>query len=164
MVKPTDDFDGKDTNIFGNSDEIGENNLENNDIQKDKDSNIMWSSITPERAHRYIYEETGLERAEGDMLVRAQADAAKKALDKANKALEKHKNTKTTNIPKYIKDKAVLQQQIDDAQRVVDYWNNVKSINQIFLLFRIVVISDGPIPFALKSNIDSTSHLYVPFA
>ena len=94
----------------------------------------MWSSVTPERAHRYIYEETGLDRAEGDMLVGAQVDAAKKALDKANKALEKHKNTKTTNIPKYIKDKEVLQQKIDDAQVVVDYWNNVKSINQIFLV------------------------------
>lgn len=90
-----------------------------------KDGEEDWQATTPERAHAYIFGETGLSRSEGNQFVAANLDAATKALAKAKAAQMPQVGT---SIRKYNEAKAKRQEKIDEAQRVLDYWNGVREI------------------------------------
>ena len=84
-----------------------------------------WEATTPERAHTYIYNEAGLSQREGNEFVAAQKDAAQRALNKAKSAQAPRVGT---SIRQYNEAKAKHQEKIDNAQRVLDYWNAVQDI------------------------------------
>ena len=84
-----------------------------------------WQATTPERAHSYIFNEAGLSRSEGNEFVAAQKDAAQRALNKAKSAQAPRVGT---SIGQYKKAKAKHQEKIENAQRVLDYWNAVQDI------------------------------------
>lgn len=90
-----------------------------------EDGEEDWQATTPERAHAYIFGETGLSRSEGNQFVSANIDAATKALAKAKAAQMPQIGT---SIRKYNEAKAKRQEKIDEAQRVLDYWNGVREI------------------------------------
>ena len=90
-----------------------------------EDGEEDWHATTPERAHTYIFNEAGLTRSEGNEFIAAQIQAAQTALSKASSAnLPKI----GTSIDKYNEAKAKRQGKIDEAQRVLDYWNGVREI------------------------------------
>lgn len=84
-----------------------------------------WEATTPERAHTYIYNEAGLSQREGNEFVAAQKDAAQHALNKAKSAQAPRVGT---SIRQYNEAKAKHQEKIENAQRVLDYWNAVQDI------------------------------------
>lgn len=84
-----------------------------------------WEATTPERAHTYIYNEAGLSQREGNEFVAAQKDAAQRALNKAKSAQAPRVGT---SIRQYNEAKAKHQEKIENAQRVLDYWNAVQDI------------------------------------
>lgn len=84
-----------------------------------------WQATTPERAHSYIFNEAGLSQREGNEFVAAQKDAAQRALNKAKSAQAPRVGT---SIGQYKEAKAKHQEKIDNAQRVLDYWNAVQDI------------------------------------
>ncbi|WP_454895320.1 ADP-ribosyltransferase-containing protein [Alloprevotella tannerae] len=84
-----------------------------------------WEATTPERAHTYIYNEAGLSQREGNEFVAAQKEAAQRALNKAKSAQAPRVGT---SIRQYNEAKAKHQEKIENAQRVLDYWNAVQDI------------------------------------
>lgn len=84
-----------------------------------------WQAVAPERAHAYIFNEAGLSRSEGNEFIAAQTQAAQSALVKAKSAQMPKVGT---SIKKYNEAKAKRQEKIDEAQRVLDYWNGVREI------------------------------------
>ena len=92
-----------------------------------KDGEENWLATTPERAYAYIFNESGLSRSEGNEFIAANIQAAQRALVKAKSALMPRIGT---NINKYIEAKAKREEKIDEAQRVLDYWNAVREIQQ----------------------------------
>ena len=90
-----------------------------------EDGEEDYYATTPERAHSYIFNETGLSRSDATAHVMAQKDAADKALLKAKSA---KMPTMGTSIMKFNEAKARRQEKIDEAQRQVDYWNRVREI------------------------------------
>jgi hypothetical protein len=84
-----------------------------------------WQATTPERAHSYIFNEAGLSQREGNEFVAAQKDAAQRALNKAKSAQAPRVGT---SIRQYNEAKAKHQEKIENAQRVLDYWNAVQDI------------------------------------
>ncbi len=90
-----------------------------------EDGEEDWQATTPERAHAYIFNEAGLSRSEGNEFIAAQTQAAQSALVKAKSAQMPRIGT---SIKKYNEAKAKRQEKIDDAQRVLDYWNGVREI------------------------------------
>lgn len=92
-------------------------------IGEGEDAEPDFASVTPERAHKYVYEESGLDEQTADEFVANNAKAAKTALDKA--VAKKPKIG--TNIAKYNKEKAQYDANVQAAQEQVDYWNGVKA-------------------------------------
>lgn len=90
-----------------------------------EDGEEDWQANTPERAHAYIFNEAGLSRSEGNEFIAAQTQAAKSALVKAKSAQMPRVGT---SIKKYNEAKAKRQEKIDEAQRVLDYWQQVRNI------------------------------------
>lgn len=90
-----------------------------------EDGEEDWQAATPERAHAYIFNEAGLSKSEGNQFVAANIDAANKALAKAKAAQMPQVGT---SIKKYNEAKAKRQEKIDEAQAMLDYWNNVREI------------------------------------
>ena len=90
-----------------------------------EDGEEDWQATTPERAHAYIFNEAGLSRSEGNEFVAAQTQAAQSALVKAKSAQMPRVGT---SIKKYNEAKAKRQEKIDEAQRVLDYWQQVRNI------------------------------------
>ena len=84
-----------------------------------------WEATTPERAHTYIYNEAGLSQREGNEFVAAQKEATQRALNKAKSAQAPRVGT---SIRQYNEAKAKHQEKIENAQRVLDYWNAVQDI------------------------------------
>ncbi len=84
-----------------------------------------WQATTPEHAHSYIFNEAGLSQREGNEFVAAQKDAAQRAPNKAKSAQAPRVGT---SIRQYNEAKAKHQEKIDNAQRVLDYWNAVQDI------------------------------------
>lgn len=111
-----------------------ESNLDITSRERVKDTDPMpvredgeedWQATTPERAHAYIFNEAGLSRSEGNEFIAAQIQAAQSALMKASSA---NMPKVGTSIRKYNEAKAKRQEKIDEAQRVLDYWNSVREI------------------------------------
>ena len=90
-----------------------------------EDGEEDWQATTPERAHAYIFNEAGLSRSEGNEFIAAQTQAAQSALVKAKSAQMPRVGT---SIKKYNEAKAKRQEKIDEAQRVLDYWHQVRNI------------------------------------
>ena len=90
-----------------------------------EDGEEDWQATTPERAHAYIFNEAGLSRSEGNEFIAAQTQAAQSALVKAKSARMPRVGT---SIKKYNEAKAKRQEKIDEAQRVLDYWQQVRNI------------------------------------
>ena len=90
-----------------------------------EDGEEDWQATTPERAHAYIFNEAGLSRSEGNEFIAAQTQAAQSALAKAKSAQMPRVGT---SIKKYNEAKAKRQEKIDEAQRVLNYWNGVREI------------------------------------
>lgn len=90
-----------------------------------EDGEEDWQATTPERAHAYIFNEAGLSRSEGNEFIAAQTQAAQNALVKAKSAQMPRVGT---SIKKYNEAKAKRQEKIDEAQRVLDYWQQVRNI------------------------------------
>ena len=90
-----------------------------------EDGEEDWQATTPERAHAYIFNEAGLSRSEGNQFVAANIYAATKALAKAKAAQMPQVGT---SIRKYNEAKAKRQEKIDETQRLLDYWNSVREI------------------------------------
>jgi hypothetical protein len=88
-----------------------------------EDAEPDFMATTPQRGHKYIYDEAGLSREEANQFVANNIEAANKALDKVKGKAPKM----GTSIAKYNKDKAAWQQQVSEAQNAVDYWNGVKA-------------------------------------
>lgn len=90
-----------------------------------EDGEEDWQATTPERAHAYIFNEAGLSRSEGNEFIAAQTQAAQSALVKAKSAQMPRVGT---SIKKYNEAKAKRQEKIDEAQRILDYWQQVRNI------------------------------------
>ena len=87
------------------------------------DAEPDFMKTTPERGHRYIYDEAGLSREEANAFVKANIDEAKKSLEKV-----KNKEPKMgTNLAAYRKSKAEHEQRVANAEAAVAYWQGVKA-------------------------------------
>jgi len=101
--------------------------LEPMPMREDGEADFM--ATTPDRGHKFIYDEAGLSREEAGQFVNANIEAAEKTFNKL-----KGKSPKMgTSISRYQQEKAALQEQIDNAWRVVDYWHGVKSVQDTIL-------------------------------
>ena len=80
-----------------------------------------WAAATPQRAWKYIYNETGLEVAEADQFVANKRDEAAKALANAQKRAPKI----GTDIEQYRQQKAAWERQTADLARTVRFWDDV---------------------------------------
>ena len=104
----------------------GQNGGQNEEpMPMSEDGEEDWQAATPERAHAYIFNEAGLSKSEGNQFVAANIDAANKELAKAKAAQMPQVGT---SIKKYNEAKAKRQEKIDEAQAMLDYWNNVREI------------------------------------
>lgn len=98
---------------------------ENNAMSMRDNGEEDWQATTPEHAHYYIFNEAGLSQREGNEFVAAQKDAAQRALNKVKSAQAPRVGT---SIKQYNEAKAKHQEKIENAQRVLDYWNAVQDI------------------------------------
>ena len=92
-----------------------------------------FGATTPQRAHDYIFNESGLDEADA-------TEFTKNNVDAANKELEKIKNRKPkmgTSIAKFNKDKAVWERKVNEAQAKADYWKQVKAARDKVLADRL---------------------------
>ena len=94
------------------------------------DAEPDFMGTTPQRGRRYIYDEAGLSREESDQFVTNNIEAASKLLDKVRGKVPKM----GTSLSRYNRDKAAWQQQVADAQRVLDYWRAVKNEQDVLVM------------------------------
>ena len=87
-----------------------------------------YARATPERTREFLYNELGLETDEADAYVGNNAEQAREELEKAKNSKPKMEKGKT--LTQFLSEKAAWQQQMDDAQRNVDYWEGVKNAGQ----------------------------------
>ena len=87
-----------------------------------------YARATPERTREFLYNESGLEADEADAYVENNAEQAREELDKAKNSKPKMEKGKT--LTQFLSEKAAWQQQMDEAQRNVDYWEGVKNAGQ----------------------------------
>ena len=102
-------------------------------VGEGEDAEPDFSATTPQRAHDYIFNESGLEEADA-------AAFTKNNVEAANKELEKIKNKKPkmgTSIAKFNKDKAEWEQKVNEAQAKADYWKQVKEARDKVLAQRL---------------------------
>lgn len=102
-------------------------------IGEGEDAEPDFGATTPQRAHDYIFNESGLDEADA-------TEFTKNNVDAANKELEKIKNRKPkmgTSIAKFNKDKAVWERKVNEAQAKADYWKQVKAARDKVLADRL---------------------------
>jgi len=102
-------------------------------VGEGEDAEPDFGATTPQRAHDYIFNESGLEEADA-------AAFTKNNVEAANKELEKIKNKKPkmgTSIAKFNKDKAKWEQKVNEAQAKADYWKQVKEARDKVLAQRL---------------------------
>lgn len=107
------------------------NEQENNDkmpmIEVDGEMVPDYAHTTPQRSQRYIYEESGLSKDDADDLVKLKQRRAKQKLEAAKKKEPKFGDRGIgDSIPKLQKAKAEWQQQVQDTENEVAYWNSVE--------------------------------------
>ena len=143
MVVSVQDADGnsvwkREESVLKNTENVPENaeNVQNSPISVSKsednadlmpltkDGEPDFYASSPQRSHKFIYEESGLDRNEANEFVQLQ-------LDQANKALEKVKSSSQpkmgTSIMKYKQAKEQHQKLVDEAQNTVNYWKAVRA-------------------------------------
>ena len=143
MVVSVQDADGnsiwkREESVLKNAENVPENaeNVQNSPISVSKsednadlmpltkDGEPDFYASSPQRSHKFIYEESGLDRNEANEFVQLQ-------LDQANKALEKVKSSSQpkmgTSIMKYKQAKEQHQKLVDEAQNTVNYWKAVRA-------------------------------------
>ena len=102
-------------------------------IGEGEDAEPDFAATTPQRAHDYIFNESGLDEADA-------TEFTKNNLDAANKELEKIKTRKPkmgTSIAKFNKDKAEWERKVNEAQAKADYWKQVKAARDKVLADRL---------------------------
>jgi len=91
-----------------------------------EDAEPDFASVTPERAHLYIYDEAGLEQDDADKFVDVKLDEAKKKMANGKKRPEFGDPRIGSNMAKLKKAREAWQAEVDAAQALVDYWRAVK--------------------------------------
>lgn len=89
---------------------------------------VDWFATSPERGHRFLYDEAGLSPEEADAVVANSVKDAEKELEKVSKKAPKPGNAAQLN--KYRAEKAAHEQQVAAAQAAVDYWKGVQATQQ----------------------------------
>ncbi|MBO7167400.1 MAG: hypothetical protein J6V61_01455, partial [Bacteroidaceae bacterium] len=94
-------------------------------IKNSEDPDFL--ATTPERGHRYLYDEAGIPKAAADNMVTAHISAAEKEVKKQSDALAKLDANPGTSISAYKAKQADIKGKLDAAQAAYDYWNGVKT-------------------------------------
>ena len=103
-------------------------------IGEGEDMEPDFAHVSPQRTQQYLYDESGLEQDEADDFVKDMQKQAGKDLQALQKKKPKLADKGIDNkIPKFQKAKAAWQQQVDDAERKVAYWNSVEQEQQMKL-------------------------------
>lgn len=89
---------------------------------------VDWFATSPERGHRFLYDEAGLSPEEADAVVANSVKDAEKELEKVSKKAPKPGNAAQLN--KYRAEKEAHEQQVAAAQAAVDYWKGVQATQQ----------------------------------
>ena len=105
-------------------------------IEKEKQEDAMpmngdevdWFATSPERGHRFLYDEAGLSPEEADAVVANSVKDAEKELEKVSKKAPKPGNAAQLN--KYRAEKEAHKQQVAAAQAAVDYWKGVQATQE----------------------------------
>lgn len=93
----------------------------------DEEGEPVFGSVTPQRAQRYIYNETGLPTNKADQLVEYKKKEAQKKLDALRKQEPQFGDKGIGgSVTKLQNAMAQWQQQVDNAEREVNYWNSVE--------------------------------------
>lgn len=92
-------------------------------IGEGEDAEPDFASVTPQRAHEYIFNESGLDEEDAKDFMANNLSAAQTAVTK----IKNKKPKMGTSIAKFNKDKAEWQQKLDEANANLDYWQQVKA-------------------------------------
>lgn len=92
-------------------------------IGEGEDAEPDFASVTPQRAHEYIFNESGLDEEDARDFMTNNLKEAQKAVDN----ISKKKPKMGTSIAKFNKDKAEWQRKLDEANANLDYWQQVKA-------------------------------------
>ena len=84
-----------------------------------------WLATSPERGHDYIFSESGLDAETANTFVENKLLEAKKSLDK----VKKNEPKIGTSIAEYKSAKQEHDARVAEAQKEVDYWNDVKAVH-----------------------------------
>lgn len=84
-----------------------------------------WLATSPERGHDYIFSESGLDAETANTFVENKLLEAKKSLDK----VKKNEPKIGTSISEYKSAKQEHDARVAEAQKEVDYWNDVKAVH-----------------------------------
>lgn len=92
-------------------------------IGEGEDAEPDFASVTPQRAHEYIFNESGLDEEEAKDFMTNNLRAAETAVTK----IKNNKPKMGTSIAKFNKNKAEWQRKLDEANANLDYWQQVKA-------------------------------------
>ena len=92
-------------------------------IGEGEDAEPDFASVTPQRAHEYIFNESGLDEEDAKDFMANNLSAAQTAVNK----IKNKKPKMGTSIAKFNKDKAEWQHKLDEANANLDYWQQVKA-------------------------------------
>lgn len=92
-------------------------------IGEGEDAEPDFASVTPQRAHEYIFNESGLDEEDARDFMTNNLRAAETAVTK----IKNNKPKMGTSIAKFNKNKAEWQQKLDEANANLDYWQQVKA-------------------------------------
>lgn len=93
-----------------------------------KGGEMDWLATTPERAHQYLYHETGLDEKTVDTIVENSIKSAEKELKKVTDKAPKPGDASQLN--KFLADMEAHNKKVAAAQAAVDYWKGVKAAQQ----------------------------------
>lgn len=92
-------------------------------IGEGEDAEPDFASVTPQRAHEYIFNESGLDEEDAKDFMTNNLRAAETAVTK----IKNNKPKMGTSIAKFNKNKAEWQRKLDEANANLDYWQQVKA-------------------------------------
>lgn len=92
-------------------------------IGEGEDAEPDFASVTPQRAHEYIFYESGLDEEDAKDFMTNNLRAAETAVTK----IKNNKPKMGTSIAKFNKNKAEWQRRLDEANANLDYWQQVKA-------------------------------------
>jgi hypothetical protein len=83
-----------------------------------------YAKVSPQRTHKFIYQDNGYKRDIADTIVQSNIDVAQNELD----AVQNRQPKPGANVLKYNREMDEWRLKINAAQAKVDYWNQVKAI------------------------------------